>query len=204
MVKAKALPVSLLPPSLTILNVTCISLLQLAAELHIMVVILATSNSPPSILPPTPHLPHDVVYTSPNASTSINLTCHDPDTAMAMTFAHLLGPSLPSWVVIGRPTLTGVRVCEVTVLLEPTKGQLGSNILCFEAADHLQAKSAPACVVVVVVMAFVEVSSCNIYTEKNSYEYLVFCSFAVFIATIVRRSLANPLHKRSRPICVHH
>ena len=156
--------------------------LQVAAELQIMVVISVTSNSPPSILLPS-HLllPHNVVYASPNASTAINLTYHDSDTALAMTVSLLLPPFPPSWVVVRRPVLTGARVCEAAILLEPTEDQLGSHILCFEASDNRQEKSAPTCVVVVVIIALIEVSSC-FYLELF---HIIFFSYLFLQLTCV-------------------
>lgn len=134
----------------------------MASEVQFVVTPSLSSNSPPSLAMPLPLLPHDVSYTAPGSNLSINLTLTDPDTIMGVTLDPFL---LPMGAWIDGPTMRGARTAEASINWEPTDDQRGTHILCFEVVDHTRTKSAPNCMVVVVIRGFQEVQYITIKTH---------------------------------------
>ncbi len=115
---------------------------------------LAGANTPPSLdlLAISPLLPPDVTYASPDSFISLNLTLYDPDSMLGLSLAPVL--PLPDGATIDQSGLTTARI-----QWQPSDAQLGAHILCFVASDFCQAKSLPACLVVMVMQGFEEVKT---------------------------------------------
>ena len=116
---------------------------------------MMVSNAPPSILMPTPLLPHDVTYTSPDEPISINLVLSDMPTILGVGLSPT--DTLPDGVLVVGPVMREPTMAEARIQWQPTSKQLGTHIMCFVATDNSQAKSPPTCLVVIVTNGFEEV-----------------------------------------------